>query len=220
MRKRHIERRYVLEAAILAAVALVVMSPWGCSRSPVAPGTTAIEQTFTLPNGVLARPGRLLEETEPAPADAFTAEPRLPDTAGTTGVIGTFEDNLGSTGGTITLTLDGEESFFSVPDGALEKTMRISVTVMRDLNAADRRITSFHFEPAGLEFDKPAQLSYRSSLKEGAELELMWWDPAGEKWVFSARAVVVDGYATFPIAHFSDYRTTERVSLGGQRSAD
>jgi len=34
----------------------------------------------------------------------------------------------------------------------------------------------------------------------------------------AAKAVVVSGYATFPIEHFSDDRTSERISLGGQRS--
>lgn len=220
MRKRQIERRYVLEAVVLTAVAIAVVAPWGCGRSPVGPGSTVIEQTFTLPNGVLARPGVLLDQTESVPADVVPTEPKVPDPADSTGIIGTFQDDLGSTGGTIVLTLEGEESYFSVPDGALEKTTRIAVTVRRDLNAVDRRITRFHFEPAGLEFDKPAQLSYRSALKEGAEIELFWWDSAGDKWVSAARTIVVDGYATFPIAHFSDYVTTERVSLGGQRSSD
>jgi hypothetical protein len=33
----------------------------------------------------------------------------------------------------------------------------------------------------------------------------------------SSEAPVVKGYATFPIEHFSKYRTTEKISLGGQQ---
>jgi len=30
--------------------------------------------------------------------------------------------------------------------------------------------------------------------------------------------VVILGHATFPVLHFSDYRVTERISLGGQQN--
>jgi len=35
----------------------------------------------------------------------------------------------------------------------------------------------------------------------------------------SAQAVVAVGYVTFPVFYFSDYRTTRRVSLRGQRGS-
>jgi len=114
------------------------------------------------------------------------------------------------------MDLDGEISYFTVPEQALAKSNTIVVTVLRDQNAVDRRITDFHFEPEGLVFDLPATLSYPTPLKDGEKLLLYWWDKDREAWMESAVTFVVGGYAAFPITHFSDYRIVERISLGGQ----
>lgn len=214
--------RYLTEALILLALAVLVALPWGCSQSPPTYSVPPVENTFTLPNGLIAYPGVKHDETEVMDAENLglvpvTFEPLDDKNAED---LGTFGESLDDNGGIIFLDLEGEVSYFTVPDGALNKSAEIQVRVLRDESALDRRITEFHFGPKGLAFEKPAELSYRTSMKDGETLPLFWYHPEKAAWVLAARAVVVDGYATFPIEHFSDYRTTERISLGGQRRAD
>ena len=132
---------------------------------------------------------------------------------------GPFVEDINSTGGVITLTLNADTSYFIVPDAGLEKSTEIAVTVRRDLNAADARITEFDFQPEGLKFEKSAELAYRTDAKDGEKLLLYWWQARTGTWVESAEALVVNGYATFPVEHFSKYRTKEKISLGGQRGS-
>lgn len=210
--------RYVIEAAVLAGLTLAVLVPWGCSRSPLGPDTIPTNNTFTLPNGVVAYPGSSLP-LEESP-DEPLAVPIILDTTGTTGEEkGTWLDSIDLEGGVIDMDVEGEKSYFFVPTSGLEEKTEIRVTMFRRPTTVDKRITEFHFEPGGLQFRAAAMLSYHTLLKDGEILQLSWWDATSGKWVLSAEAVVVGGYATFPVYHFSDYRTTERVSLGGQRAA-
>ena len=212
--------RYTIEAAVLGLLALVVVAPWGCSVAPVAP-ETSVAPTFTLPNGIIAYPGtKLGEDTALPPGDSSTGPIYQAPMEKTVNLEGTFEESLDGTGGVVTMDVDGEVSYFVVPDGALTKTEIIRITVYRDQNVVDKRITDFHCEPEGLVFDDPAQLAFRSAMKEGSRLLLHLWDTRDQKWVEAAETVVIAGYATFPIMHFSDYRVTERISLGGQQNAD
>lgn len=206
--------RYILEASVLLGLSFAVFVPWGCSHSPLSPDQLTLN-TFSLPNGVIAHPGTVIPGGVQAGENPFTIPIRLEDTAAVEEEI--FKDSIGSNGGVITMDVSGEESFFTVAEEGLEEKTEIRVSIYRLEAAVDKRITEFHFEPAGLQFRYASQLSYQTLLKDGEKLELHYWDPAAGKWLKSAEAVVVDGYATFPIQHFSDYRTTERVSLGGQR---
>jgi hypothetical protein len=219
MAKQNRHRRYTIEAVLLSILAIAVFSPWGCSRSPLAPEQAQVVSTFTLPNGVIAHPGTKLDETELADPGTFSLGPIIQDPMDAK-EMGTFEEEIDSDGGGIQLDLDGEMSYFSVPEDALSKSTVITVDVFRDQNAVDRRITEFHFEPEGLEFDRPAVLSYHTLLKEGDKIKLYWWDKARDAWVFTAEAIVVGEYAAFPITHFSDYKIVERISLGGQGDSE
>lgn len=215
--------RYLAEAVVLLGLALAVFVPGGCSQTPVSP-VVPTYNTFPLPNGVIAYPGTLLPGSDIAAVAPFTIPIRLEDT--TVKEEGIWTDSVDTGGGVIALDMTGEASYFTVaPDGLDEKT-EIRVSMYRyesrfffPESTSTERITEFHFEPEGLVFKEPSQLSYQTSLKDGEKLELHYWDPDKEQWLKSADAVVVNGYATFPILHFSDYRTTERVSLGGQRGA-
>lgn len=209
--------RYLLEAAILCGLALAVLIPGGCGKSPLGPPMPATHNTITLPNGVLAYPGSL-HSGEAAPAIPPATVPiRMEDS--THVESGLWKDSVDELGGVITMELEGEASFLTVLPNGLDEKTEIRVAVYRDYSAVDKRITEFHFEPDGLVFNYVALLSYRTSLKDGEKLELLYWEPEKGQWELSAEAVVVGGYATFPIQHFSDYRTTERVSLGGQRGS-
>jgi hypothetical protein len=213
--QRHV-LRYLIEAVLLSGLATAVLIPWGCSRSPVSPADIPTQNTFLLPNGLIAYPGT----TSSAGPDSLCGPQAVPiyrDTGSTIMEEGTWGDVIGATGGVIEMVVDGEASFFTVPAADLMEKTEISVTIYRRGDAVDKRITEFHFEPEGLAFKDPAMLSYSTILKDGEKLQLYWWDPTAEKWMSAAEAVVVGGYATFPIEHFSDYRTTERISLGGQR---
>lgn len=216
-------RRYTIEAVVLGMLSLAVLAPWGCSSAPLAPAPGLPGRTLELPNGVIAVPGRLLGETEPAATGTFGLAP-LPYTLDTTStkdttgdVFGPFIEDITSGGGTIVIDMAKDTSYFTVPEEGLKTVTEIKISVIRDDNAADARITEFHFEPEGLKFDVPAQLSYASSLADGELLMLYWWDQDQGQWMKSSEAPVVKGYATFPIEHFSKYRTTEKISLGGQQ---
>jgi hypothetical protein len=170
---------------------------------------------------VIAHPGEKRPETETGTGDDFSTIPIVLDPLESEAKLeGVFEEIIDATGGIVNMTVDEEDSYFSVPTGGLNKSTVIHIEVFRDLNNATDRVTEFNFAPKGLRFDIPATLSYRTQLVDGEKLGLFWWDPVRGKWVESAVAVVVSGYATFPIYHFSDYRTTERISLGGQRAAN
>jgi hypothetical protein len=217
-------RRYFIEAAILSLLGICVLAPWGCGGAPVAPVPASSALTLQLPNGVIAVPGSRLDETVPAEPGTFDLAPlpyTLDSTTGSTGgklvEYGLFVEDITSTGGTITLTVDSDTSYFIVPEASLEKTTEISVRISRDLSAVDARITEFDFEPEGTLFDKSAQLAYRTELKDGEKLVLYWWEARNATWLGSAECIVVNGFATFPIDHFSKYRVKERISLGGQR---
>jgi hypothetical protein len=220
--KRRNLLRYLIEATVLAGLTAAVFVPWGCSQTPLGPAAVPTHNTFTLPNGILAYPGKSLPSTPVQDSTAQTIpihiEPDDPTVDPGT-EKGAWTDSIGAQGGVIDMAVEGETSFFFVPvNGVLEKT-EIQVRMYRRDDIADRRITEFHFSPDGLRFYNPAMLSYRTALKDGEILDLSWWDPAAQKWMQSAQAVVVAGYVTFPVFHFSDYRTTERVSLGGQRGS-
>jgi hypothetical protein len=220
-------RRYLLEAAFLSLLSTFVFAPWGCVTSPLAPGPASDALTLELPNGVVALPGRLLGEVDKAPPGTFELSP-LPYTLDSGIIIdtklleeyGPFVKDITSAGGTIIMTIDEDTSYFVVPDEGLDKTTEIGITLKRDLNAADARVTEFEFQPEGLRFEKPAQLAYRTNTKDGDKLVLYWWEGRTGTWVGSAEAIVVNGYATFPIEHFSKYRTKEKISLGGQRQGN
>lgn len=218
-------RRYLIEAAILSLLSLLVVAPWGCSSAPLAPIPATAARTLTLPNGLIVLPGTILGGNDPAEAGTFDLSPRpytLDSSAAGSKMeeYGPFVEDITSTGGVIVMTIDEDSSFFVVPDEGLDKTTQISVSVMRDLNAADARITEFAFQPEGLRFEKPASLAYRTDEKEGERVILYWWDAPKAIWVASAEAIVVNGYCTFPIEHFSKYRVKERISLGGQRGSN
>lgn len=223
MRSRSQASIYKLEASILLGLCLVVYMPWGCSKSPLAPGVPIVESTFLLPDGTIAYPGTKLSDTEPASPDSalttpVTMEPDS-DTTGTTKLIttvGTYEEEMDTLGGTVVMDLGGETSYFYVPKEALEERTIITVEVYRDLSRATEVVTEFHFGPAGLRFSKATQLVFPTQSVEGETMELLWWDRWLQQWMLSAEAIVVSGHATFPITHFSKYRTTERISLGGQ----
>ncbi len=205
--------RYLVEAVLLLGLALAVFVPGGCSHSPVGPEQTL--NTFLLPNGIIAHPGTVLPGNELAIDAPYTIPIRVEDT--TVKEEGIWKDTIDSDGGVIAMELEGTSSFFTVAPEGLEEKTEIRVTLFRLESAVDKRITEYHFEPDGLTFRNASLLSLNTILKDGEKLELLYWDPAAGKWLKSAEAVVVNGYATFPILHFSDYRTTERVSLGGQR---
>lgn len=216
-------RRYTIEAVALGLLSVAVLAPWGCSPAPRAPAPVIPGQAFELPNGVIAVPGRLLGEVEPAAPETFELVP-LPYTFDSTtskdttrDMFGPFIEDITSGGGTIVIDISKDTSFFTVPEEGLKTATEISISVRRDLSLADARITEFDFEPEGLKFDAPAELSYATSLPEGELLLLYWWDRDRGEWMKSAEAPVVKGYATFPIEHFSKYRTTEKISLGGQQ---
>lgn len=208
--------RYSIEALLLCGLAVAVFVPGGCSQSPISPADTPTHNTFVLPNGLVAHPGMTVPGSQVA-GDFSTIPIRFQDSTVTE--EGIWKDSVGTTGGVITMDVHGEQSYFSVQANSLDDKTEIRVTVYRDESAVDKRITEFHFEPEGLSFRYTSQLSYKTLLKEGEKLDLHYWDPLSGKWLHSAEAVVVNGYATFPIEHFSDYRTTERVSLGGQRGS-
>jgi len=217
-------RRYLIEAATLSLLSLIVLAPWGCGTAPLAPLPASDALTMELPNGVVTLTGRLLAEVDPAPPGTFELSP-LPYTLDSGTITdtklleeyGPFVKAITSAGGTIIMTIDRDTSYFVVPDEGLDKTTEIGITLKRDLNAADARVTEFEFQPEGLRFEKPAELAYRTNTKDGDKLVLYWWDGRTRTWVGSAEAIVVNSYATFPIEHFSKYRTKERISLGGQR---
>jgi hypothetical protein len=220
MKQQRNRVRYTVEALVLFLLAIAVAMPWGCSKSPMSPELNTVGNTFELPNGMVAHPGTKLPETKEASPDDGSGVPmRAEEISQHIEEMGDFEADLDKSGGYIPMDIDGEESYFVVPDNALAKSEHITVTVYRDLSAVDRRATEFHFGPKGLVFERPAQLSYHSLLKDGEHLTLLWWDPDKEGWVESASTIVVGGYATFPITHFSDFRVTERISLGGQAKA-
>jgi hypothetical protein len=220
-RTRNSRIRYGIEGLILTALSVAVFIPWGCSRSPVAPDGTTTLGTFTLPNGIIAYPGEKRPETESGTGDEFSTIPIALDPLESEAKLeGVYEESIDSNGGIVTMNVDEEDSYFSVPINGIRDSTVIRIEVFRDQNYATDRVTEFNFAPKGLKFSVPATLSYRTQLKEGEKLVLYWWNPAYGKWVEAAEAVVVSGYATFPIYHFSDYRTTERISLGGQRRAN
>jgi hypothetical protein len=182
-----------------------------------------------LPNGVMVQPGELLPETEEDTSGVFAARP---DSEGATAtglldgllrIVGgilrlpLIEKLIGPLGGQILIDIGGEHTYYSVPIGALLSPTKITVAVTRIENVRGDRITTFDFGPDGLMFLKPTHLAYRSALPEGSMQYLYYHDPVRRTWVLAAVAPVVNGYATFPIEHFSKYSTTERaVSLGGQ----
>jgi len=210
--------RYTIEALVLGALAVAVAAPWGCSVSPVAP-EQVVAPTFDLPNGITAYPGTKLDELTAGSEDGVATMPIQRDPLEAEGSLeGTFEKDLDGSGGVVTMELDEETSYFVVPDGALSKSEVIRISVYRHQNIVSKRITDFHCEPEGLRFNEPAQLAYHSQLKEGSRLLLYLWDKDSQKWVEAAETIVIAGYATFPVTHFSDYRVTERISLGGQNN--
>lgn len=209
--------RYLIEAAILAGLTVAVLVPWGCSHAPVSPVAIPTHNTFALPSGVVAHPGTGLPETEESQSGPLTIPIYLDPLDSVYAKKGTWSDFIDVDGGVIDMDVEGKRSYFFVPtEGVSEKT-EIRITMYRRDDAFDRRITELHFEPKGLVFKGAAMLSLSTDLNDGEVLELAWWDPDAAKWLRSAESVVVGGYVTFPIFHFSDYRTTERVSLGGQR---
>ena len=192
---RRVPKRFLIEAVLLAGLSLTVCLPWGCSgqHNTTAP---ASNNTFELPNGVIAHPGTFTNESASSsqvPIIYIADDPVEP--------ILTVEADVGALGGVVTMQV----------------TAKITADVTREAVGVDQRKTQFEFGPDGLEFRVPALLSIRSTEPEGALLDLEWWDPANELWVRTAEAVVVTGHATFPVSHFSNYRVTERVSLGGQQ---
>lgn len=219
--------RFAVEAVLLTALAVLVFMPWGCSKAPMAPVPPA--RQLELPNGVIAQPGELLSETQEDTSGLLTTRP-TGDGATATGLLGSLlnivgeilklpliEKIIGPLGGQILIDISGEQTYYTVPAGALLSPTKISVAVTRVENTRGDRITTFDFGPSGLLFLKPTHLAYKSALPEGSMQYLYWQDPVRKVWVLAAVAPVVNGYATFPIEHFSKYATTERgVSLGGQ----
>jgi hypothetical protein len=207
--------RYIVEALVLGALAVAVLMPWGCSRSPqdaMGPGSG---NTFPLPNGVIAHPGTIKSESIWPSDPVYSTSPLFTDSSL---LVTTFDKVIGLAGGVIAMPLgDSETSYFTVVAGALLANTRITADVYREQVGVDIRHTEFHFGPDGLLFRLPALLSYKTAEVDGSILNLYWWDPTAQDWVVSAQAVVVLGYATFPVLHFSDYRVVDRISLGGQR---
>lgn len=213
MNPARVPKRLLIEGALLAALAMAVCLPWGCSTPLQHTTGPAWNSTFKLPNGVIAYPGTPLNE-----ADQSTQDPALVPLCDSTTVTLTFESEVGVTGGVVDMPLsDSEHAHLTVPPGALLANTVIKADVSRNSVGLDQRFTHFEFGPDGLVFRIPAMLTVRADNPEGTVLDLEWWDPARELWVPSAEAVVVVGHATFPMMHFSDYRVVERVSLGGQQ---
>jgi hypothetical protein len=220
--------RYKFEAATLLGLCLVVYMPWGCSKSPLAPGVPIVESTFVLPDGTIAYPGIKQPDTNPASPDSALAVPKTGqlesedlDTSGTTGnvtEIGTYAEEIDSLGGSVAMDVNDRTSYFYVPREALSERTSITIEVYRDYQRANEVVTEFHFGPKGLTFSKTAQLVFPTTNPDGETMDLLWWDEARQQWMHSAEAIVVSGYATFPVTHFSKYRTTDRISLGGQRA--
>lgn len=209
-----VPKRFLIETVVLAALCLAICLPWGCSGEPHTTGPTW-NSTFELPNGVIAYPGSLSDEfavSSVAPTKIPLGDSNL--------VITTVEIVVGILGGVVSMVLSEDESaFLTVPPGALLSNANIKADVAREPLGMDRRSTQFTFGPEGLVFRLPALLTIKSVEPEGTTLDLEWWDPSQELWVKSAEAVVILGHATFPVQHFSTYRVTERVSLGGQQKA-
>jgi len=213
MHSNRVPKRFLIEAALLAVLALTISLPWGCSREQHTTGPTW-NNTFELPNNVTAYPGTLSDEiavSTVAPTKIPLDDPDL--------VITSVEIVVGLLGGVVTMVLsENESAFLTVPAGALLSNENIKADVSREPLGMDRRSTQFTFEPDGLVFRLPALLTIKSVEPEGTTLDLEWWDPSRNQWVQSAQAVVILGHATFPVLHFSDYRVTERISLGGQQN--
>lgn len=204
--------RILIESVLLAGLSLAVCLPWGCSGQVHTTGPDS-NNTFKLPNGVIAYPGTLTNET----ASPSTVPIIIP--AEEPGVT-TVETEVGILGGVVIMKLsENESAYLTIPAGALLAETNIIADVSRENVGVSHRKTQFEFGPDGLVFRAPALLSIKSTEPEGALLDLEWWDPVGEAWVQTAEAVVVSGHATFPVSHFSNYRVTERISLGGQQKA-
>jgi hypothetical protein len=210
--------RHIVETLVLGALAALVFMPWGCGQNAVGPVPSAGPEQFSLPNGVVARPGELLSGTSLIDPDSPELGPKPEiDSTGTT-ETNVFTQDVDSAGGEITLDVQKDTAYFVVPDRALDKEVRIEITVTRDLRIATHVTTMYDCKPDGLVFEKTAWLSCRTWEKEGDVQFLWWWDEEKGDWYLYATAIVTDGYATFPIEHFSKYATTERVvSLGGQQ---
>lgn len=207
--------RYIVEALVLGTLAVAILLPWGCSRSPQNTMGPSLGNTFPLPNGVIAHPGTIKSEALWPSDPVYSTSPLLGDSSL---LVTAFDQVIGLLGGVITMPLgNNETSYLTVVAGALLSNTRITADVYREQVGLDVRHTEFHFGPDGLLFRLPALLSFKTAEPDGSILNLYWWDPAAQEWVVTAQAVVVLGYATFPVLHFSDYRVVDRISLGGQR---
>lgn len=226
MRSRNKKSVYRIEASILLGLCLVVYMPWGCSKSPLAPGVPIVESTFLLPDGTIAYPGTKLSDRDPASPDSalkapVNNEPGELDPLDTTGSTGgivpiVYEKEVDTLGGSIAMDIDGKTAYFYIPKGGLTERTTITVEVYRDYSRAEEIVTEFHFGPVGLTFVNTSQLVFPTVEADGETMELLWWNKWLQEWMFSAEAIVVSGHATFPVTHFSKYRTKERISLGGQ----
>jgi hypothetical protein len=53
--------RHIVETLLLGTLAIFVCMPWGCGRNALGPVPPAGPEPFSLPNGVMARPGELID---------------------------------------------------------------------------------------------------------------------------------------------------------------
>lgn len=213
--------RHIVETLILGALAVLVLMPWGCGQNSMGPVPLAAPEPFSLPNGVVARPGELLDGTSLIDPNSPEMGPRPEIDSTDKADTNVFTQNVDSTGGEITLRVEQDTAYFVVPDEALSKEELIEITVTRNSSVSETFVeeitTVYDCKPDGLVFEKSAWLSCQSHKAEGSVEFLWWWDDDKGDWYLYATAIVTDGYATFPIEHFSKYATTQAVvSLGGQ----
>lgn len=124
---------------------------------------------------------------------------------------------LGFLGGTLNIPLADYYSYFYVPPAALVTSLVLSVQATEGYNRKGEKITDYDFWPDGLIFEKSAYLEYRTPGVDGTPVQLWWFNPEKNAWEMVGAGKIRNHKCTFPIDHFSNYRTWEgSVSASGQ----
>ena len=179
-------RKYASLVGILLVACVALLMFAGCSKNTAGPD----EQTP--PDGKLSYlydTGRADDvQTGPSPLEITEA---------------TVSEVVGLLGGTIEVVVDGAQTNFTVPAGAVVRPVNISLEVTK-YDTPLGALYIYDCGPDGTKFKTPAKLS--QPMPAGQEYAFLYYfNEETGRWELQEFVKVKDGVATFSIKHFSKY---------------
>lgn len=184
-----------LTIAFITAAPILVLT--GCGQNPTN------QQAYDFSDAL-----DLLVNAEAARQGTGATGPSLAAGSGS-GYDTCVSQNIGPSGGSLTMWVGGHEIVFNVPDKALDSNVVITICGWMD-SQADGEVFVYDCEPSGLQFKRAMWVVHPVSVA-GVDNSALFYKGGGEiNWSFEDVKGVEGNAAVFEINHFSGYGVSNR----------